>query len=163
MKDWFESLEARERLFVSAGAVIVALALVYGLAWAPMDKKHAALKAEVAIWQRSIAELRPLRVTGTSDAQPNAAPIAASLQTPITIVDQTLRSRGLDKYRRRSQPTTSNGIRITFEDVAFDELVLWLGDLSVQYEMHVQIASFSTNAQGAPGRTNATVTLERAL
>ncbi len=163
MKEWFESLEARERLFVTAGAVIVVLALVYGLAWAPMDKKHTALKAEVAIWQRSIAELRPLRVTGTGAAQPNATPITASLQTPITIVDQTLRSRGLDRYRRRSQPTTSNGIRITFEDVAFDELVLWLGDLSEQYEMHVQIASFSTSAQAARGRTNATVTLERAL
>ncbi len=163
MKDWFESLEARERLFVTAGAVIVVLALVYGLAWAPFDKKHAALKAEIEIWQRSIAELRPLRVTGTSDAQPNATPITASLQTPLTIVDQTLRSRGLDIYRRSSQPIASNGIRITFEDVAFDELVFWLGDLSERYDMHVQIASFSTTAQAAPGRTNATLTLERAL
>ena len=163
MKDWFESLEERERVFVLAGSVIVVLALVYGLAWAPLDKKHAALRADVENWQRSIAELRPLRVTGTSSAEPSVTPIAASLQTPITIVDQTLRSRGLDIYRRRSQPAGSNGIRITFEDVAFDELVMWLGDLSEQYEMHVQIASFSTDAQAEPGRTNATVTLERAL
>ena len=163
MKDWFESLEARERVFVSAGSAIVVLALIYGLIWAPLDKKHAALRTDVENWQRSIAELRPLRVTGTSNAQPSVTLIIASQQTPITIVDQTLRSRGLDRYRRRSQPTASNGIRISFEDVAFDELVLWLGDLSEQYEMHVQIASFSTDAQAAPGRTNATITLERAL
>ena len=163
MKDWFESLDAREQVFVSAGSVILVLVLIYGLAWAPLDKKHAALRSDVENWQRSIAELRPLRVTGTNGAQPSVTPATASQQTPITIVDQTLRSRGLDRYRRRSQPTSSNGIRITFEDVAFDELVLWLGDLSEQYEMHVQIASFSTNAQAAAGRTNATVTLERAL
>lgn len=163
MKDWFESLQARERVFVSAGSAIVVLALIYGLIWAPLDKKHAVLRADVENWQRSIAELRPLRVTGTSNAQPSVTPITASQQTPITIVDQTLRSRDLDRYRRRSQPTASNGIRISFEDVVFDELVLWLGDLSEQYEMHVQIASFSTDAQAAPGRTNATITLERAL
>lgn len=163
MRDWFEALEARERLFVSAGAVIVALALIYGLGWAPLVQKHSALKADVENWQRSLAELRPLRVaTGSSD-QPAATPAVRSQLSPIIIVDQTLRNRGLDQYRRRSQPTTSNGIRVEFENVAFDELVLWLGDLSAQYAMHVQIGSLSVGSQAAPGRINATLTLERAL
>ena len=30
MRDWFESLEARERLFVGGGAVVVAIALLWG-------------------------------------------------------------------------------------------------------------------------------------
>lgn len=161
MSDWFESLEARERLFVTAGAIIVGLALIYGLFWAPLDKKHAALRADVEILQRSIAELRPLRMAPANGAQSRLT--TGGQQTPIVIVDQTLRSRGLDKYRRRSQPISSNGIRVEFEDVAFDELVLWLGDLSDQHALHVKGASFSTGAQAPPGRTNATVTLERGL
>jgi len=163
MSDWFESLEARERLFVMAGAIIVGLALIYGLAWAPLEKKHAALRADVETLQRSIAELRPLRVAPANGAQPRLTSATGGQQTPIVIVDQTLRSRGLDRYRRRSQPISSNGIRVEFQDVAFDELVLWLGDLSEQHALHVQGASFSTSAQAAPGRTNATVTLERSL
>ncbi len=163
MSDWFESLEARERLFVTAGAIIVGLALVYGMFWAPLDKKHAALRADVEILQRSIAELRPLRMAPANGAQSGLTTATGGQQTPIVIVDQTLRSRGLDKYRRRSQPISSNGIRVEFVDVAFDELVLWLGDLSDQHAMHVKGASFSTGAQAAPGRTNATVTLERGL
>lgn len=163
MSDWFESLEARERLFVTAGAIIVGLALVYGMFWAPLDKKHAALRADVEILQRSIAELRPLRMAPANGAQSGLTTATGGQQTPIVIVDQTLRSRGLDKYRRRSQPISSNGIRVEFEDVAFDELVLWLGDLSDQHAMHVKGASFSTGAQAAPGRTNATITLERGL
>ena len=46
MKDWFESLEMRERLLVSLGAIIVAFALVYEFGWAPLDKHHTLLKTE---------------------------------------------------------------------------------------------------------------------
>ena len=87
----------------------------------------------------------------------------ASRQTPVVIVDQTLRARGLDRALRRSQPTTSNGIRVEFENVAFDDLVLWLDDLGSQYAMQVASGSLSTSSQAAPGRINATLTLERAL
>ena len=61
MKDWFENLEARERLFVSIGAVVVALSLIYGFVWAPLDRNHAQVTASVSDWQQSLAELRPLK------------------------------------------------------------------------------------------------------
>jgi general secretion pathway protein M len=163
VKDWFDSLETRERWFVSVGGVVVVIALVYGLAWAPLEKKHATLTADVDSWQRSLAELRPLRVTASGNGQNRPAPVIGAQQSPIIIVDQTLRSRGLDRYRQRSQPTANNGIRVEFENVAFDELVLWLGDLSDQYGMHVQAGSFGKTTQVGPGRINATLTLERAL
>lgn len=163
MKDWFDSLQARERIFVALGAVCVALLVLYGLGWAPLEKRHAVLQADVQAWQRSLAELRPLRARNSAPGQTRSTPTPGIQQSPIIIVDQTLSSRGLDRYRRRSQPTTSNGIRVEFENVAFDELVLWLGELSEQYAMHVQAGSFSTGPQIATGRINATITLERAL
>ena len=167
MRDWFESLDMREQVFVAVGAIVVVLALLYLMVWAPLDKKHVQLREDVREWQYSLAELRPLRLTtGSSQGSSQAGSttnVVGTNQTPIIIVDQTLRSRGLDRYRRRSQPTTSNGIRVEFEDVAFDELVLWLGDLSQQYAMDVQAGSFSMGAQASPGRINATLTLERAL
>jgi len=163
VNEWFESLETRERQFVSIGAVVALIALAYGLGWAPFDKKHNELKTDVAKWERSLADLRPLRVTVANGGQVPANTTAGAQQSPIIIVDQTLRSRGLERYRKRSQPTTSNGIRVEFENVAFDELVLWLGDLGEQYAMHVQAGSFSVGSQVSPGRINASLTLERAL
>lgn len=163
MKDWFESLQAREQYFVAAGAVVVMVAILYALAWKPLSEKHATLREDVKLWQTSLAELRPLRLVAGSSIAGQPAQLAGSGQSPIIIVDQTLQSRGLERYRRRSQPTTSNGVRVEFEDVAFDELVLWLGDLSQQYAMDVQAGSFSVGAQANPGRINATLTLERAL
>jgi general secretion pathway protein M len=141
----------------------VLIALVYGLGWAPFDKKHTELKSDVAQWELSLAELRPLRAMVANGGQAQLISRADSQQSPIIIVDQTLRSRGLDRYRKRSQPTTSNGIRVEFENVAFDELVLWLGDLSDQYSMQVQVGSFSVGPQQTPGRINASLTLERDL
>jgi type II secretory pathway component PulM len=52
---------------------------------------------------------------------------------------------------------------VEFENVAFDDLVLWLGDLSTQYAMDVTSGSFSASSRAEVGRINATLTLERAL
>jgi len=163
MKDWFESLESREQLFVGLGAVIVVVALMYGFIWAPLDRNHDSMATSVDDWQRSLAELQPLKGLAQSGSQASGSTVKAGQQAPIIVVDQTLRSRGLEQFRRRSQPTSSNGIRVEFENVAFDDLVLWLGDLSAQHAMHVQAGSVSTGTQVAPGRVNATLTLERAL
>ena len=162
MKDWFETLDPRERIFVLGGGVVVAIALFYGFIWTPLDTGHKAMESSVSAWERSLAELRPLK--GLQQA-PGTRPRASNVnsqQTPVVIVDQTLRARGLDRSLQRSQPTTGNGIRVEFENVAFDDLVLWLDDLSRQYAMHVSSGSLSTASQVGPGRINATLTLERA-
>jgi type II secretory pathway component PulM len=110
-----------------------------------------------------VLALRPLRSIAGSGNEAAPRLTASSLQAPIIIVDQTLRSRGLEQYRRRSQPTANNGIRVEFENVAFDELVIWLGDLGSQYDLHVQAGSMSVQTQAGPGRINASLTLERPL
>lgn len=163
MKDWFNNLDEREKVFVIAGTVLVFVAVIYAFVWTPIDKGHKALVTSVATWERSLAELRPLQ-----GAQPAAGATTNNQQintqqTPVVIVDQTLRARGLDRSLKRSQPTTSNGIRVEFENVAFDDLVLWLGDLSRQYAMDVSSGSFSATSQSEIGRINATLTLERVL
>ena len=163
MKDWFNNLETREQAFVAGGAVFVVIALVYALLWMPFDKNHRQLVASVDNWQQSLAELGPLRSLATAAQSSRPRNTTGGQQAPIIIVDQTLRSRGLEQYRRRSQPTTSNGVRVEFESVAFDELVVWLGDLSDEFGMHVQAGSVSVVPQAGPGRVNASLTLERGL
>lgn len=161
MRDWFESLEARERLFVVLGAVVVSIALLWGLIWVPLDKGHRDLQQRVSTWERSLAELRPLASMPRPQNGSQSAAGAAASQSPVVVVDSTLRSHGLGQPKR-SQPTP-NGIRVEFENVAFDKLVVWLGDLSSQYGMEVQAGSLSTATPESPGRVNATLTLERSL
>jgi general secretion pathway protein M len=163
MKNWFESLESREQIFVLGGGIVVVISLFFALIWVPLDKGHAALESSVVTWERSLAELRPLKGLQQTSGSGGGASRVNTQQTPVVIVDSTLRARGLDRSLKRSQPTTSNGIRVEFEGVAFDDLVLWLNDLSNQYAMHVASGSMSTANRAGPGRVNATLTLERAL
>jgi general secretion pathway protein M len=162
MKEWFAALEQREQVFVATGAVAVLLALIYAFVWVPIDSGQKSLSASVSRWERSLAELKPLKGVQLTITASRPATGGSSQQTPVVIVDQTLRARGLDRALKRSQPTTSNGIRVEFENVAFDELVLWLGDMSSQYGMQVTSGSMTTNSQAPPGRISATFTLERA-
>ena len=161
MREWFESLEQREKLFVGAGAVVVFVAVLWGLVWTPLDKGHRNLQESVATWERSLAELRPLAAMPRPQGNSQSAPSVATSQSPVIIVDMTLRNRGLG-LPKSSQPTP-NGIRVEFENIAFDDLVIWLGDLSSQYGMEVQAGSLSTSAQAGPGRINAILTLEHSL
>jgi general secretion pathway protein M len=163
MRAWFDNLVPREQLFVIFGATIVAVALLWGVLWAPLTKSHKTLVASVSTWERSLAELRPLKSLAQTGGTSSRADIVDSGQTPVVIVDRTLRARGMDGALKRSQPTTSTGIRVEFEGVAFDQLILWLGDMSTQYAMEVQAGSLSAAARAGPGHINATLTLERSF
>ena len=127
----------------------------------PLDKGHRELQQRVSTWERSLAEIRPLASMPQPQSGSRPAAATGAAQSPVVIVDTTLRSHGLGQPKR-SQPTP-NGIRVEFENVAFDKLVVWLGDLSYQYGMEVQAGSLSAATSEDPGRINATLTLERSL
>ena len=160
MNEWFNSLQPRERVMVATAAVFVVFAVYWFGFWQPLDRGEKDLTDRISNWQSSMQELRPLRgrlmpggVTSRSTAGQN--------RSLVVIVDDTLRNRELYSALQRSQPTNNSGIRVEFENVAFDDLVLWLGDLGAQYGLHVQAASFSQNNNSNPGRINASLTLER--
>ena len=162
MKDWFDNLEARERLFVSIGGTLAIIVIVWGLIWVPLDRGHQAAADSVALWEQAVADIRRLRAVAAASGDSPSGPVAGSDQTPIVIVDQTLSTRGLNNTLKRRQPTP-NGIRVEFEDVAFDDLVLWLGDLSSRYALDVQAGNLSVSSRAERGRINASLTLERTL
>ena len=161
MTDWFENLEPRERVMVAFAAVFIVFAVFWFGLWLPLDERRDAAAARVDTWQTSIAALRPLK--GQVQAGASGQPMSAgSNQSLVVIVDNTLRQRGLYTAPQRSQPTPGgNGIRVEFESAAFDDLVLWLGDLHRLHGLLVQSGSFSVASGSSPGRVNASVTLER--
>ena len=157
MRQWFESLQARERIFVLAAAVFLVFAVFYLGIWMPLDRGQKSLSHSVDDWKSALTQLQPLkgRLQSAGSAQS-----AGGRQSLVVIIDNTLRQRGLYSALRRSQPTTGDGIRVEFENVAFDDLILWLGDLHVRYGLQVQSGSFS-NPRHGEGRVNSTLTLER--
>ena len=159
MKDWFEALEPRERVMVSIAGAFIVFAVYWFAIWQPLARGTDDLEARIGDWRVAIAELAPLR--GRLE-QGGSQPVQAGRnQSLVVIVDNTLRERQLYSSLQRSQPTNTNGIRVEFSDIAFDDLVLWLGELASQFGLYVQSASFSQGSTNNPGRINASLTLER--
>jgi general secretion pathway protein M len=161
MKNWFTSLESREQIFVMAAFVFIVFAVGWFGIWAPLDKNHKAAAQRVDAWRQSLSAIRPLR--GQVQATANAGTAITGLdQSLVVIVDNSLRQRGLYNSLQRSQPTPAgNGIRVEFQSAAFDDMILWLGDLHRQYGLQVESGSFSIASGEAAGRVNSSVTLER--
>lgn len=161
MKLWFLSLQPRERVFVTAAVVFAAVATLWFGIWIPLDKGHQYAAERVAVWQQSLAELRPMKAQ--VEALGSGRPVTSGQnESLVVIVDNSLRQRGLYSSLQRSQPTPAgNGIRVEFENAAFDDLVLWLGDLHRQYGLQVESGSFSIASGSSPGRVNSSVTLQR--
>jgi general secretion pathway protein M len=159
MKNWFESLQIREKIFVLTGAVFLVVAVVYLGIWTPLDRGQKSLSLSVGSWETALIELQPL----TSQLQPLVSAQSQQIdhnQSLVVIIDNSLRARGLYTSLQRSQPITSSRISVEFENVAFDDLVLWLGDLSMQYGLEVWSGNFSYT-RDFKGRVNSTITLER--
>lgn len=161
MRDWFESLEEREKILVLTAAVVVVVTVFWFGIWKPLDSGQEAAALRVDAWRLSLSELQPLKgqIQGAAAGQPEQA---GQDQPLVVIVDSTLRQRGLYGALQRSQPTPSgNGIRVEFESAAFDDLMLWLGDINRQYGLLVQSGNFSVASAENPGRVDSTLTLER--
>lgn len=162
MKDWFYGLEQREQVIVGTGAVIATLILLWAIVWLPLDRAHDDAQANVARWEGALADLRVVAANLGSGGgtTPTSRPVSSN-DSPVVIVDRTLREHSLNNTAKRQQPTP-NGVRVEFENVAFDQLVVWLGDLNSRYAMEVQAGSLSLASRAGPGRINASLTLERA-
>ena len=161
MRSWFDSLAERERTLVLTALVFIVLTAFWFGVWTPLDSGQKSAAARVDTWRISLAELRPLK--NQVQAAGSGQPIQAGQDQPlVVIVDSTLRQRGLYESLQRSQPTPAgDGIRVEFESAAFDDLMLWLGDVNRQYGLLVLSGSFSVASGENPGRVNSTLTLER--
>lgn len=160
MRDWFESIQPRERIAVFVAAVFVIFAILWFGIWRPLDRGQETLTESVGVWERSLAELRPLKAAILAGGGAAPTPSGGG-QSLVVIVDTSLGVRNLSRALQRSQPTGDNSIRVEFQDASFDDLVRWLGDLSTRYGLQVRTGNFSMSSQSVPGRVNAQVTLER--
>lgn len=148
-------------MFVAAAVAFIILAIGWFAIWAPLDSGQRSTAERVDVWRNSLAALRPMRaqlqVAGSAPS-----PAAGQNQSLVVIVDSTLRQRGLTNALQRTQPTPGgNGIRVEFENAAFDDLMLWLGDLNRQYALQVESSSFSVASDENQGRVNSSLTLQR--
>lgn len=154
MKEWFASLQPRERVIVVAGGVLAAIIVLWMAVLDPLRTQTAALRTSVADKRQLLVDLG--RVEGSqSSARPQAA--GGAQQTLVVLVNSTAQQHGLNVPRTR--PDGSDGINVTLQNASFDSLVTWLIALQTTHSVTVESASISGSRE--QGLVNGTLFLRR--
>ena len=159
MKEWFATLQPRERLILIAAALLLLPLLVYLLVWEPIGKEVDTLRTSVSASQKQIAWLQQ----ASSEAKAlMASGTAASPQSTVSLisaVEKSASERNLRSYLKRIEPQGSDKISIDIDDAAFDDIIHWIGELQSRYG--ATVAQFTASRGDNPGRIQARLVLTR--
>ncbi len=159
IRGWFEHLQSREKLIVSSGTVVVAVALIVSLGIRPLYVNSARTAERVTNKEAVLVKLEQASRRLNSGTAGSARAIEAASQSMVVVVDKSARSLRLGQYLTRNQPDGVTGIRLRFENAPFDDLVKWIAEIQTRYGMTAVSASF--DKAGASGRVNCSLVLER--
>lgn len=159
MKAWWLTKTQREQLMLIAAAAVILLFLIYLLAWQPftqaVEQKRLLVGSQQTTldWmEQTLPEIQSLR--GQQNRQTKT-----SNEALLTLVDRTAKQRQLRQQIQRIKPQGDDTVQLWVEQVAFDTLLKWLGELSLQYGIAVD--SLNIDRQDLPGIVNAKLVLQR--
>lgn len=154
MKDWFASLEPRERMIFVAGSVAAVLIVAWMFLVKPLRDQAGVLRASVAANQELLIGLGRVEGIQQSGARPGTEGAQLSL---VVLIDRTAQERGLSLPR--SRPEGADGINVTVQNASFDTLMEWLIFLDAAHSVTVEAASIAGARE--QGLVNGTLSLRR--
>jgi general secretion pathway protein M len=159
IRAWFAALAPRERGLVLAAAALAAVAVVWAGLVQPVLAARSRAADEVEAGRQLLADIEGVaRRYGPRTARPVTGPVGGA-DSLVVVVDRSTRERGLGAYLKRNQPDGPAAIRLRLENVPFDGLLEWLGELQRGEGLRATAANF--DPAGEPGRVNANLVLAR--
>jgi len=161
MNAWWQRLSLRERWLVGGGGAVAVVLLLYALVWSPFQRDLHNLRQAVAAQRSEIAWMRAAaeELKRLHGAQPlGTFGPRTSGRSLLTLVDQTAKQSGLGAALTRVEPQGSDKLRIRLENVAFDQMIRWLGVLAQEYG--VAIDSAVVDREDTSGLVNARLVLQ---
>ncbi len=153
MREWWQSLERRERLLVAIAGAFVVAAIIYAAIWEPLSGSITRLSARVndqralVAWLHDIGPRVQTLRAGTI-APENARDRERSL---LSVIDRTSKQSGLGDAVTRIQPDGDTRVRVWLANADFDHLVRWLFELRRHYGVHSESALVNAEDQGGVG------------
>ncbi|HED17262.1 MAG TPA: type II secretion system protein M [Gammaproteobacteria bacterium] len=160
LQQWLDTREPRERLLLILGAIVALIGILYFSIWDPLataivKKQSSVIRAEetLANMHESATEISRLRALSGSSQARNKRPL-------LSTIDATAQTMKLRQMIRTIKPKGQNAVQVWFDDVPFDKLTQWLGQL--QITAGVQVESITVHKRDASGYVQARITLGRA-
>lgn len=154
MRQWWQSLEQRERKSILLAAIVLGFAIAYAFVWLPLESaREARLSTNRELqtqhtWMQQAVSRFGANQTGSSSGTPL-----------LTVIDQSAKQRALGNAIQQIKPQGDNEVQVWLQAAEFDELARWLADLAKQ--QGVIVDSVSVRATDNAGRVDARLTLTR--
>jgi general secretion pathway protein M len=161
MKDWWENLQSRERYMVLAATVLVSMVILFFAIWSPIassrDSKQQRVEAkrDTVIWMSQ----KKQEVEHLKRINPNMFNQVNDGRSLLAIVDTEAKQMGIRPAITRIEPKGEDIVQLYVEDMAFDFLIILLGELERRNNIEVADASFNRSDQ--IGKITGKVTLAR--
>jgi general secretion pathway protein M len=156
VRDWLDSLSARERNLVYAAGALVSVALLYLVLVLPVQTSGNRMASRVG---QKTADLAWMRAQAPQAMAAAGAARSSGGESLVVLVDRTAREAGLGTSLRDQSPDGNSGLRLRIEGASFDTLVTWLASLQQQHGVSIEAANIDA---AAPGLVNATLSLKQA-
>jgi type II secretory pathway component PulM len=141
---WFRVLPQRERMALSAGAIVVLLLVLYGWIWLPLTADTARLRSSVPNL-RSQALL--LNAEAAEAKRLTALPRPPPNDVLANAVEQSVAASGL-KDRLQVQPLDSSRVQLSADGIGFNEWINLLASLQQTRNARVESARVEPQAGG---------------
>jgi len=146
IKNSWNQLEARERLILGWGGVIVALILFYALVWQPWHKSIDSMEGSIQemrtdlVWVRQHAEIL------SGGGKQIQRKVKGAEQSVLSIVETTAKKHKVRQSIQQMVPSNNDSqVRVVLEDVDFNNWVKWVDVLSNQYGVNLLDVSAERN------------------
>ena len=161
MKDWWEALQSRERYMVTLAAVLVSLAILYLAIWSPIASSRDAKQKRVDAKRDTVTWMiiKKQEVEHLKRINPNLFNKVNDGRSLLAIVDTGAKQMGIRPAITRIEPKGEDNVQIWVEDIAFDYLIVLLGEL--ERRNTIEVADASLNRSDQVGKVTGKVTLVR--
>lgn len=158
MKLWFSGLNSRERIIVSGGALALLALMLYLMVWEPLNSKRTQLQTSVQAqrntytWMQQAA-LEVRKLSG------EAVGVKKQEGSMLGTINNTAKSSLGGAILKRVEEDRQQGVRVWIEQVAFDDLINWLGQIQQQYG--IRVSSLVSERHSKAGRVDVRLILQR--
>jgi len=153
-----DTFKPRDRIALLAGGLAILFSLLQFLIIQPLHRQIDHLThlvsnqaADLQWMQQAAEEIIRLRKNATIAGE--GAPHAESL---LIIVGSSAKKVGISQTMKRIEPIGEEGVRVWIEEVPFDDLLRWLGDLRAR---GVHSDNIAIERRKTPGHVNTKATL----
>jgi general secretion pathway protein M len=155
LMQWWAGLQPRERLILALGTAVVGLTFLY-LLLDPLFQGVGERAQRVADKETLLADLQRSAARLPREGANSPGP---ALDNPVIIANRTIQAANLSNYLKQAQPGEGDGVRVQFEGVPFDAMLLWLAQVANQYGMRTDSAQLDSGSRA--GTTDARLSLQR--